>query len=68
MAIHEILFVDQKVQAMISSHTSSDRIREYAIKEQGMKTLRKSGVDMVCKGVTSIEELKKVIYYGESKS
>ncbi len=68
VAIHEILFVDQKVQAMISSHTSSDRIREYAIKEQGMKTLRKSGVDMVCKGVTSIEELKKVIYYGESKS
>ncbi len=68
VAIHEILIMDRRVQAMIASHTAIDQIREYAVREQGMRTLRESGTALVCEGVTSIEELKKVIYYDESET
>lgn len=67
-AIHEILVIDAKIRDMISEHAPISRIREYAIKEQGMKTLRESGTALVCQGITSIEELRKIIYYDEQES
>ena len=63
ISIHEILLVDKKVREMITKGSSVEEIKDYAIKEQGMKTLKQSALDLVQEGVTTISELLKVSYY-----
>jgi type IV pilus assembly protein PilB len=65
IAIHEILCIDKKIRSMIDAHASMDDIFEYAVLQQGMKTLRQAGIELVEQGVTTIEELRKVAYYSE---
>ena len=40
-----------------------EEISAYALKTQGMKTLKTSALELVETGVTTIEELMKVAYY-----
>lgn len=63
IAIHEVVYVDKKLREMIASGTGMEEIKTYAIQEQGMRTLKESGVKLVADGVTSMEELVKVAYY-----
>lgn len=63
VSIHEILTVDKKVREMITKGASVEEIKEYAVKEQGMKTLKQSALDLVKDGVTTVSELLKVSYY-----
>lgn len=63
IAIHEILVVDKKVRAMISDHASMEEIKEYARTQQGMKTLKECGVELLEQGVTTMEELRKIAFY-----
>ena len=65
IAIHEILVADSTVRRMISQHADREQIQEYARKKQGMRTLRECGAELVLKGITTIEEFKKVVYYDE---
>lgn len=63
IAIHEVLYVDKKIREMIAEGVTLDKIKEYSIKEQDMRTLHDSGAKLVAEGVTSLEELFKVAYY-----
>jgi type IV pilus assembly protein PilB len=63
ISIHEILSVDKRVRAMITEGASVEEIKEYAIREQGMKTLKKSALELVEEGVTTVDELLRVSYY-----
>lgn len=65
VAIHEIFTIDRQVRRMIAQKAPSDEIREYAVRKQGMRTLRECGMRLVEQGITSMEELEKVVYYDE---
>ncbi|MDO5418048.1 MAG: GspE/PulE family protein [Lachnospiraceae bacterium] len=64
-AIHEILVVDKTIRRMIADRADLEEIREYARREQGMRTLRECGSELAAEGITSMEELKKAAYYEE---
>ena len=63
ISIHEILVIDKNVRQMITKVAAVEEIKEYAINEQGMSTLKKSALELVEQGVTTIDELIKVSYY-----
>lgn len=63
IAIHEVLCIDKKLREMISAGASMEQMKEYALKEQGMITLKEGGVKLVTDGITTMEELFKVAYY-----
>lgn len=59
-AIYEILPVSESIRRMIVDGAGDDAIKHQAISE-GMKTLRKSGIDEVVNGVTALDELMRVV-------
>ena len=63
ISIHEILPVDKEVRRMIADGKNADDIKEYALKHLGMKTLKRSALELVEEGVTTVEEMAKVAYY-----
>lgn len=58
--VFEFLKVTEKMQKLIINKASTNEIRQLAIQE-GMCTLRMDGLEKVKQGVTSIEELLRVI-------
>jgi len=58
--IYEILRISPEIRKMTIDGGSDDAIKQQAIKE-GMKTLNKSTVDEVLNGVTSLDELMRVV-------
>jgi type II secretory ATPase GspE/PulE/Tfp pilus assembly ATPase PilB-like protein len=58
-AIMEILTVDEEIRNMIIHEPNVSAIREAAMRK-GMVTLRQGGLQHVCRGVTSIEEILRV--------
>ncbi|MCI1721292.1 MAG: GspE/PulE family protein [Lachnospiraceae bacterium] len=63
IAIHEILTIDKKLREMISDGATVEEMKEYAVAEQGMKTLKTAGLELVEQGITTMDELRKVAYY-----
>lgn len=63
IAIHETLYIDKKLRKMIAAGVGMEQIREYALKAQGMTTLKECGTKLVEQGVTTMEELFRVAYY-----
>ena len=63
IAIHEILKIDAPLRKMITDGATVEEIREYAITQIHMKTLKQRGTELVEQGITTIEELMKVSYY-----
>jgi type IV pilus assembly protein PilB len=59
-AIHEVLEVTEEAERLIVERGHSDELRKLAI-GQGMLTLREAGMAEVQAGVTSIEEILRVI-------
>jgi type IV pilus assembly protein PilB len=59
-AVYEILPISREIRKMIVDASSDDAIKQQAIKE-GMKTLRKSGLEQVLNGTTTLEELLRVV-------
>jgi type IV pilus assembly protein PilB len=60
MAIHEVLLVSEEIQRMAVERRPSDEIQEIAI-EQGMRTLWQDGLEKVAAGMTSLEEIMRVV-------
>ncbi len=58
--IYELLFVSERIQNMTLERKSSREIRNAAIAE-GMVTLRRDGLIKVKQGITSLEELVRVV-------
>ena len=60
IAILEALLIDDKIREMVMRKESSDTIKNYAIKEQGMMTLRDNAVENFLSGITTLEEVLRV--------
>jgi type II secretory ATPase GspE/PulE/Tfp pilus assembly ATPase PilB-like protein len=59
-SIYEILRISPEIRRMIIHGTNDDAMKQQAIKE-GMKILHKSAVDEVVKGITTVDELMRVV-------
>ena len=60
IAVQEILKIDDNIREMILKRSSSTEIKEYAVKN-GTKTLLQDALDKARKGITSLEEVLRVI-------
>lgn len=56
MALYEIMMVTERLRSMIIEGGTADQLRE-AAREEGMQTLRESGLLAVYDGLTSVEEV-----------
>ncbi len=65
IAVHEILTIDKEVRHMITENAQVEEIKEYAMKKQGMRTLKQCALHYLRNGVTTVEEVTKVAYYEE---
>ncbi len=63
IAIHEVVMIDRDLRGMISKSENMEAIKNYTIREQGMKTLIQSAMALVREGKTTVEELLKLSYY-----
>lgn len=61
LAVQEVLMVDKKIREMVVKGAHDQEIKDYALDQQDMKTLRDDGVDKVKAGITSMEEMVRVI-------
>jgi len=59
-AVYEILPVSETIRRMILDGAGDTRVKEQAVKE-GMRTLRTAVLDEVARGVTTIEEMMRVV-------
>lgn len=60
MGIHEVMSMSEEIERACVEHASGDEIRRIAM-AQGMKTLRDDGFEKVLTGLTSIEEIMRVV-------
>jgi general secretion pathway protein E len=58
--IFELLMVNEGVRQLILKRSSADAIKNYAVAEQGMRTLREDGWRKVREGGTSVAEVLRV--------
>jgi type IV pilus assembly protein PilB len=61
VGIYSLLDVSKKIRQMILERRGTDEIND-AAREEGMKTLLESGARKVAEGITSLEELYRVVY------
>jgi len=60
MGMYEVMIVSEAIRRLTVERKSSDEIARVA-QAEGMKMLREDGIDKVLEGVTSIEEIARVI-------
>ncbi|HXG18684.1 MAG TPA: type II secretion system ATPase GspE [Methylomirabilota bacterium] len=58
--IFELLMVNEGVRQLILKRSSADLIKNYAVSQQGMRTLREDGWRKVKEGTTSVAEVLRV--------
>ena len=54
--IQEVLVTDEDIRTLVMNHKDSYSIKKAAIKK-GMTTFRQNGIEKICKGITTIEEV-----------
>jgi type IV pilus assembly protein PilB len=59
-AVHEVMLITEEIERIIVEHGHSEDIKKFAI-AQGMLTLRQAGLSQVGEGLTTIEEVLRVI-------
>ncbi|MGI8426943.1 MAG: GspE/PulE family protein [Actinomycetota bacterium] len=59
-SVHEIMPMSEEIERLTVERRSTDEIRAMA-REQGMLTLRQDGIQKVRDGVTSLEEIQRVV-------
>jgi type IV pilus assembly protein PilB len=60
LALHEVLPVDEEIERLAVSRSSADAIGAHG-RSMGMTTLRDDGLSKVLQGLTSIEEILRVV-------
>ena len=60
-AVHEVLMIDQGMEELVSRRASMDELRRYT-RERGMRMLRDEVLDLINKGVTTVEEGIRILY------
>jgi len=63
-AVFEIMTASEKMRELIATRQSASKIKELAV-EEGMHTLRQSAIDKVIAGISTPEEIKRVIFIQE---
>jgi type IV pilus assembly protein PilB len=64
-AIFEIMLMNERVKQLVMGHASTEQIRHVA-QEQGMRTLRESGMLAIFDGHTTIEEVvRETLFAGQ---
>ncbi|MGH2659258.1 MAG: type II secretion system protein GspE, partial [Actinomycetota bacterium] len=58
--LYEVMPISEEIERLTVERASSDQIRAAAI-EQGMLTLRDDGLDKCIHGLTSLEEIARVV-------
>jgi type IV pilus assembly protein PilB len=66
MAVHEILQVSEEVRELISNRAAEHIIRK-AARRGGMRTLIEDGIEKAAQGLTTLEEVIRVVALGESR-
>lgn len=61
MAVHEVMTVTEDIERMLTEQSSSSEDIGRLAVEQGMLTLRRDGMEKVRMGLTSIEEIFRVV-------
>ena len=60
MAIHEVMTISEEIERLVAEHASAEEMGKVA-RDQGMRTLRQDGLMKVREGLTSIEEILRVV-------
>ncbi len=60
IGLYEVLTVTEEIEHLTVERVPSDRIAEVAI-EQGMMTLREDGLEKARRGITSVQEVLRVV-------
>jgi type IV pilus assembly protein PilB len=64
-AIFEIMLMNERIKQLVMGHASTEQIRHVA-REQGMRTLRESGLLAIFDGHTTIEEVvRETLFAGQ---
>lgn len=61
IGVYEIMPVSRSLQAVIARGATADKIEEQALQE-GMLTLKLAAGNLVKQGITSMSEMKKIVY------
>ena len=56
VGIHEVLMIDDSLRDLIIKRASSNQIKDFAMAEKGMRSLRDDAMLKVVEGVTTLEE------------
>jgi type IV pilus assembly protein PilB len=64
IGVYEIMEISRELRSYIMINKSTDEIRDLAIKK-GMKTLKNSCMELVEKGITTIDELARIAFLKE---
>jgi type IV pilus assembly protein PilB len=59
IGLYEVLEMNEELNRLRLEHAPTERLRETAL-EQGMRTLRRDGLDKIAAGITSISEVLRV--------
>jgi len=59
-AVYEVMCVSDAVRKMIGGSATDEAIKHQAI-EEGMRTLRMSAIEQVRNGVTTLDEIQRLI-------
>ncbi|MEX2618637.1 MAG: ATPase, T2SS/T4P/T4SS family [Egibacteraceae bacterium] len=60
LAVHEVMLVSEEIERLIVERASTDEITKFAV-AQGMRTLRQDGLAKVAMGLTTLEEIARVV-------
>jgi len=61
IAVHEVMIVNEEMRKLINERVNTDELRKCAI-NSGMTTIMNNLIELVLKGVSSIEEILKVCF------
>lgn len=64
IGVYEIMEINREIRSCIMVNKNTDALRDMAI-ENGMKTLKKSCVELVLNGITTIDELARIAFLKE---
>ena len=60
IGIYEVFEIDDAIRKMVIEGRPSHEIKEYAVKEKGLKVLSMDGIEKVKQGITTLEEISRV--------
>ncbi len=60
LGIYELIPVDESLQALVARNVSQDQLKAH-VREAGWRTLREDGLLKASRGITSVEEVMRVV-------